>query len=145
MPLGVDDDEDDDYEPDYFAAEDTEQIMNKLDSSPPEKEAAKLQTASLALGAFKLPPPPLVSPQLALKVGEATIGRLFGMMQTLDEPAVTKAKAGLNGVMSGSYNRDFWTNLIIRIATRSTFTREETSPKSESETARRRRQRRKRR
>ncbi len=109
--------------------------MNKLDSSPPEKEAAKLQTASLALGAFKLPPPPLVSPHLALKVGEATIGRLFGMMQTLDEPAVTKAKAGLNGVMSGSYNRDFWTNLIIRIATRSTFTREETSPKSESETA----------
>ena len=52
------DDDDDDYDPDFSNAEDTEQIMNKLDNAPPESEEPVARAPEVALGPFTLPPPP---------------------------------------------------------------------------------------
>ncbi len=121
-PLGVDEDDDDEYEPDYYLAEDTEQILNKLDSDRPEREAeaAKAQTATLALGAFRLPPPRSLDPELAAKVGQGTVSRVFGIMQSLDDLAVKKPRPGLNRLAGSSADRDAWITVITRLATRST-------------------------
>ncbi|KAI0915103.1 mRNA cleavage and polyadenylation specificity factor complex subunit [Ustulina deusta] len=118
-PLDVEED-DDDYEPDYYAAEDTEQLMNKLDSSPSD-ERRDLQApvlGALALPAFKLPPPPTLDPEQAARVGQSAIARVFGTMKTLEDPATKKSKAGLNRLAASSYDRDSWITVITRLATR---------------------------
>ncbi|KAL2129095.1 hypothetical protein VTI74DRAFT_8258 [Chaetomium olivicolor] len=117
-PLGVED-EDDDYEPDLTPAEDTEQILNKLDNAPPEVEPAA--DAALALGPFKLPPPPALDPDMAAKLSQAAASRIFGPLASLKEAgALRKPKAGLNRLAASSYDRDSWLTLITRLATRST-------------------------
>jgi len=116
-PLGVEEEEDD-YEPDYYAAEDTEQILNKLDSAPSPQDAAKAHAASLALGAFRLPPPPSLGRDVAIRAGQGTIARLFSAMQALDEAAVKKATAGLNRLAARAYDRDSWVTVAVRLATR---------------------------
>ncbi|TPX16566.1 uncharacterized protein E0L32_003860 [Thyridium curvatum] len=116
-PLGVEEDDDDDYEPDYYTAEDTEQILNKLDSAPDDL-ATKAETAALALGAFKLPPAPSLTPDIAAKVGQGTVSRVFGVMQTLEDPAGKRAKAGINRLAASTYDRDSWITVISRLATR---------------------------
>ncbi len=118
-PLGVDE-EDDDYEPDLTPAEDTEQILNKLDNAPPEEPAADAG-AAMALGPFKLPPPPLIDPEVATKLSQAAASRMFGPLSTLKEStALRKPKAGINRLAASSYDRDSWLTLITRLATRST-------------------------
>lgn len=120
-PLGVEED-DDDYEPNFYAAEDTEQILNKLDSAPPEipPEQASEDTSLTPLGQFKLPPPPLLDPDTANKVGQITASRVFGPLTVLEEPAPRKQRAGVNRLAASSYDRDAWLTLITRLATRST-------------------------
>ena len=113
-PLGVDDD-DDDYEPDFYNAEDTEQILNKLDNAPSEEPKAKVP--DMALGHFTLPPPPPLTPEQAAQVGQGTVSRVFGVMQTLDESG-KKIKAGVNRLAASAYDRDAWITIIARIATR---------------------------
>lgn len=113
-PLGVDDD-DDDYDPDFYTAEDTEQIMNKLDSAPPEEPEAK--APDVALGPFTLPPPDPLTPHQAAEIGQRTISQVFGVMQTLEEPGKTP-KAGLNRLAASAYDRDAWITIITRLATR---------------------------
>ncbi|KAI0597766.1 hypothetical protein F4775DRAFT_217576 [Biscogniauxia sp. FL1348] len=118
-PLDVEEDEDD-YEPDYYAAEDTEQLLNKLDASPPD-ERRELQNPaldSLALPTFRLPPPPTLNPEQAVKVGQGSIARVFGTMRTLEDPAIKKTKAGINRLAASSYDRDSWITVITRLATR---------------------------
>ncbi|KAI5925416.1 hypothetical protein F4810DRAFT_718312 [Camillea tinctor] len=118
-PLDVEEDEDD-YEPDYYAAEDTEQLLNKLDSSPSD-ERRELQNPALdglALPTFRLPPPPTLNPEQAVKVGQGSIARVFGTMRTLEDPAVKKTKAGINRLAASSYDRDSWVTVITRLATR---------------------------
>ncbi|KAK3394612.1 hypothetical protein B0H63DRAFT_52069 [Podospora didyma] len=119
-PLGVDED-DDDYEPNFYAAEDTEQILNKLDSAPPEEplEQATEAASALALGPFTLPPPPALDPDAAAKVGQVAASRVFGPLSTLEEAAPRKPKSGINRLAASSYDRDSWLTLITRIATRS--------------------------
>ncbi|KAI2635127.1 hypothetical protein GGS21DRAFT_490342 [Xylaria nigripes] len=118
-PLDVEED-DDDYEPDYYAAEDTEQLLNKLDSSPSDErrdlEAPVL--GALALPAFKLPPPPTLDPEQAARVGQGAIARVFSTMQVLEEPTMKKSKAGLNRLAASSYDRDSWITVLTRLATR---------------------------
>ncbi|KAI1826429.1 mRNA cleavage and polyadenylation specificity factor complex subunit [Xylaria intraflava] len=118
-PLDVEED-DDDYEPDYYAAEDTEQLLNKLDSSPSDErrdlEAPVL--GALALPAFKLPSPPTLDPEQAAMVGQGAIARVFGTMQTLEESVMKKSKAGLNRLAASSYDRDSWITVLTRLATR---------------------------
>ncbi|KAI1206454.1 uncharacterized protein F4807DRAFT_439250 [Annulohypoxylon truncatum] len=118
-PLDVEEDEDD-YEPDYYAAEDTEQILNKLDSSPAEqpRELEKPALGGLALPTFRLPPPPTLNPDQAAKVGQGSITRVFSTMRTLEDPAVKKTKAGINRLAASSYDRDSWITVITRLATR---------------------------
>ena len=133
-PLDVEgDDDDDDYEPDFTAAEDAEQILNKLDNEmvvDREDAVARVDAASLALGAFQLPVAPALSPDQAVKVGQATVSRVFDMMQSSEETAVApstaaaaaggrKAKAGLNRVAATTYDKEAWITILTRLATRS--------------------------
>ncbi|KAI1190022.1 mRNA cleavage and polyadenylation specificity factor complex subunit [Nemania serpens] len=134
-PLDVEED-DDDYEPDYYAAEDTEQLMNKLDSSP-SGETRDLQApvlGALALPAFKLPPPPSLDPEQAARVGQGAIARVFSTMQTLEDPATKKSKAGLNRLAASSYDRDSWITVITRLATRANAGLDEVFVKEEGNT-----------
>ncbi|KAH8674742.1 hypothetical protein BGZ60DRAFT_468955 [Tricladium varicosporioides] len=122
-PLGIEEDEDD-YEPDFFSAEDTEQILNKLDNAPPEEPKAK--APDMALKHFALPPsPPLTSEEIS-QISQGTVSRVFEVMQTLEEPG-KKSKAGLNRLAASAYDRDAWITLITRIATRSPVDLEEGS------------------
>ncbi|KAI0106219.1 mRNA cleavage and polyadenylation specificity factor complex subunit [Nemania sp. FL0031] len=134
-PLDVEEDEDD-YEPDYYAAEDTEQLMNKLESSPSD-EGRGLQApvlGALALPAFKLPAPPTLDPEQAAIVGQSAIVRVFGTMQTLEDPATKKSKAGLNRLAASSYDRDSWITVLTRLATRANAGLDEISVKEEGNT-----------
>jgi symplekin len=122
-PLDVEDD-DDDYEPDYYAAEDTEQILNKLDSAPaqqPENEEPDTASALAPLGTFKLPPPPSLDPDSASRVGQVAVSRVFTPLSTLGDPPVRKSKAGINRLAASSYDRDSWLTVIMRLATRSSM------------------------
>ncbi|KAK4042204.1 hypothetical protein C8A01DRAFT_44727 [Parachaetomium inaequale] len=121
-PLGVEE-EDDDYEPDLTPAEDTEQILNKLDNAPPEEpmEPAVDASAALALGPFTLPPPLTLDAEVATKLCQTAAARLFWPLSTLKESgAVRKPKAGINRLAASSYDRDSWLTLVTRLATRST-------------------------
>lgn len=116
--------DDDDYEPDYYAAEDTEQILNKLDSAPAEQPPNdELDTASALapLGTFKLPPPPSLDPDSAARAGQVAVSRVFTPLSTLGDPPARKSKAGINRLAASSYDRDSWLTVIMRLATRSTM------------------------
>lgn len=121
-PLGIDDD-DDEYEPDFYSAEDTEQILNKLDSAPSEEPQAS--APDMTLGRFTLPAPPALTQDEVAKVGEGTITRVFGVMQTLDDSG-KKTKAGINRLAASAYDRDAWITIITRLATRTAAGLEET-------------------
>ncbi|KAK3398070.1 hypothetical protein B0T20DRAFT_355674 [Sordaria brevicollis] len=120
-PLGVEED-DDAYEPDFYAAEDTEQILNKLDNAPPEvpPEQNAEPDSTLGLGPFRLPPPPVLNPESAARVSQVTAMRIFGPLSGLEDPLVKKQKTGLNRLAANSHDRDSWLTLITRLATRST-------------------------
>ncbi|CAJ2512864.1 Uu.00g009830.m01.CDS01 [Anthostomella pinea] len=132
-PLGVEED-DDDYEPDYYAAEDTEQLLNKLDSSPSDerRELQKPVLNGLALPTFSLPPPPILDSDQAARVGQGSVTRVFGTMKTLEDPAVKKMKAGINRLAANSYDRDSWITVITRLATRANAGLDDISVKEES-------------
>lgn len=115
-PLDVEDD--DDYEPDYMVAEDTEQILNKLDGSPREAEQHKLDAASLALGPFKLPPPQPLSAEAAAAATQLTVARIFDAVKGLDDPSARKVKAGVNRMAASSYDKDSMLEFIVRMGTR---------------------------
>lgn len=118
----LDVEDDDDYEPDYYAAEDTEQILNKLDSEPSVQRGEMQKPVvlgTLALPTFKLPPPPALEPEQAVKVGQGTVSRVFGVMSTLDDPSTKKTKSGINRLAASSFDRESWITIITRLATRS--------------------------
>lgn len=126
-PLGIEaEDDEDDYEPDFYAAEDTEQILNKLDSAPPEVEMI-VKAPDMAPGNFMLPPPPSMTSDEVAQIGQGTVSRVFGVMQTLEEPG-KKSKAGLNRLAASACDRDDWITIITRLATRSVAGLEESDP-----------------
>ncbi|KAF6817495.1 mRNA cleavage and polyadenylation specificity factor complex subunit [Colletotrichum sojae] len=112
-PLGVDED-DDDYEPDFSAAEDNEQILNKLDSDPINRP----NDGDLGLRSFKLPPPPTLTPEMALGAGQGSVMSLFQFVKTLEDPA-KKSKSGINRLAASSNDRESWIAIITRLASRS--------------------------
>lgn len=128
-PLGIDEDEDD-YEPDFYNAEDTEQILNKLDNAPSEEP--KLNAPDMALGHFTLPSPALLTAEETAQVGQGTVSRVFGVMQTLEEPG-KKTKSGMNRLAASAYDRDAWITIITRLATRAAAGLEESSNGMKSE------------
>ena len=127
----MEEDDDDDYEPDYYSAEDTEQILNKLDEAPEEEqtppEEPAVDATLAALGSFKLPPAPVVNPETALKLSQAVATRVFEPMSTLGEPALRKPKAGINRLAASSYDRDSWLTVVVRLAARSSMGLEDPS------------------
>lgn len=121
-PLDVEDD-DDEYEPDFYGAEDTEQILNKLDNAPAEEPPVQLPetvNALATLGTFSLPPPPLLDPSLAARVSQAAVSRVFFPLADLAGTTHHKQKAGINRLAASSFDRDSWLTVIMRIATRGT-------------------------
>src|SRR5436189_1462202 len=116
--LSVDED-DDEYEPDFQTAEDSEQILNKLDNAPPREDPSASQ-AEVALGPFKLPPPPPLTEDEAKELGNDTVSRIFSFMQALNEPSSKKVKAGINRLAASTYDRDAWITVVTRLATRAT-------------------------
>lgn len=133
-PLGIDEDDDDDYEPDYYAAEDTEQILNKLDGPSRQEEVEKMEAASLALGAYKLPPPPVLRPEEASNAGRGIVTNVLGMTKQLEESGAKASKAGINRLAASLYDRESWITVITRLATRSSFALEKIVIKDEDGT-----------
>ncbi|KFY51774.1 hypothetical protein V496_08775 [Pseudogymnoascus sp. VKM F-4515 (FW-2607)] len=123
-PLGVDED-DDDYEPDFEAAEDTEQILNKLDNAPPEESPDR--PAVVALGPFKMPEPQALTSEEVMENGKNTVARVFSVMQTLEDPALKKNKAGINRLAASTYDREAWVTIVTRLATRAPAGLEDTA------------------
>ncbi|OBT65604.1 hypothetical protein VE03_05534 [Pseudogymnoascus sp. 23342-1-I1] len=124
-PLGVDEDEDD-YEPDFEAAEDTEQILNKLDNAPPE-EPLDRPPPVVALGPFKMPEPQALTSEEVMENGKNTVARVFSVMQTLEDPALKKNKAGINRLAASTYDREAWVTIVTRLATRAPAGLEDTA------------------
>lgn len=107
--------DEEDYEPDFEPTE--EQIVNKTDNLPPE-DPLQLPP-DLALGPFKLPQPPPLTPEETEQIGKGTISRVFSMMSVLEEPsAARRQKPGLNRLAGSNYDRDAWMTVITRLATR---------------------------
>lgn len=131
-PLGVDED-DDDYEPDFYQAEDTEQILNKLDGSSSALDHTRHLDDNLALKSFSLAQPPQLTPETALSAGNGTIVRVLDMMKSLEEPTGKKNKAGFNRLAAGSGSREAWMTILTRLATRSSAGLEEISLKGEED------------
>jgi symplekin len=130
----LDVEDDDDYEPDYYAAEDTEQILNKLDSEPSVQRGELQKPAvlgTLALPTFKLPPPPALEPEQAVKVGQGTVTRVFGVMSNLEDPLTKKTKSGINRLAAISFDRESWITIITRLATRASAGLNDISVKDE--------------
>lgn len=118
VPIHLDvEDDDDDYEPYFYPAEDTEQILNKLDNAPPEESKPKLKTDDVALGPFTLPQPPALTADQTTQAGNGTVSRVFGVMATLEEPG-KKNKSGMNRLAASASDRDAWVTIITRLATR---------------------------
>lgn len=115
-PLGVEED-DDDYEPDFSTAETEEQILNKLDLISPEVE--KVTAPDMTLGHFTLPQPAPLTNVQAFEIGQGTVSRVFGVMQTLEEK-IKKTKGGLNRLAASTFDRDAWITILTRLATRTT-------------------------
>ena len=115
-PQALGDDEED-YEPDFEPSEDREQIINKADALPTDDS---LQPPSeVALGPFKLPQPPPLTIEETAQLGKRTISRVFSMINVLEEaPSSKKQRPGLNRLASSNYDREAWTTLITRLATR---------------------------
>ncbi|KAK3984844.1 mRNA cleavage and polyadenylation specificity factor complex subunit pta1 [Cladorrhinum sp. PSN332] len=129
-PLGIDE-EDDDYEPNFNAAEDTEQILNKLDNAPPE--ISPDHTEALGLGPFTLPAPPLLDSDTAVRLAQPAAARLFGPLSSLKEEGSRKPKAGINRLAASSYDRESWLTVVTRLATRSTAGLESNIKKEETD------------
>jgi len=113
--LGVEDD-DDDYEPDFTQAEDTEQILNKLDNAPPEEEKLA-PVAEVPLTHFKLPPPPALEHSEIARIGKQTVTKVLDVLPTLEEKG-RKSKAGINRLAASAYDREAWITIATRLATR---------------------------
>ncbi|KFZ03382.1 hypothetical protein V502_10996 [Pseudogymnoascus sp. VKM F-4520 (FW-2644)] len=131
-PLGVDED-DDDYEPDFETAEDTEQILNKLDNAPPEESPDRPPV--VALGPFKMPEPQALTSEEVMENGKNTVARVFSVMQTLEDPTLKKNKAGINRLAASTYDREAWVTIVTRLATRAPAGLEDTAGVVKSEGA----------
>lgn len=111
-------DDDDEYEPD-FEPEDAEQVINRLDSVPPDDVVQK-RMPDAPIAPYKLPEAPPLTQQEVQRYGDETVRRVLGMVSTIDEPSA-KAKAskgGFNRLAASSFDRDSWITIVARLATR---------------------------
>lgn len=113
-PLGVEED-DDDYEPDFSAAEDTEQILNKLDGEAIDGPAAEVE--ELPLKSFKLPPPTPLTREVAFGGGQCSALSLLEFVKTLED-VNKRSRSGVNRLAAGSNDRESWIAIVTRLASR---------------------------
>ncbi|KAI5281496.1 hypothetical protein KEM54_003254, partial [Ascosphaera aggregata] len=118
--------EEDDYEPEY------DPLELPFEPAPPSADegASKAveETPDIALGPFVLPQPaPLSGPQ-ATDLAKDTVQRLLGMISSLEQPpkALTGPKStqqtsGFNRLAASSFDRNSWSTVLTRLATRGTF------------------------
>ncbi|KAL2758824.1 hypothetical protein ACRALDRAFT_1080491 [Sodiomyces alcalophilus JCM 7366] len=125
-PLGVEEDDDDDYEPDFSVAEDTEQILNKLDGEANDN----VEVAELPLKAFKLPPPTPLTPEAALGGGQGSVLSLLEFVKTLED-VNKRSRSGVNRLAAGSNDRESWIAIVTRLASRCSAEEGEVSVKDE--------------
>ena len=109
--------DDDDYEPDYEPAEDSEQIINGMDGLP--RENVSSPPTKLALAPFRLPPPPPLTKEEAGYLGKGTISRIVSLITSITEPSRVSG-SGLNRIAANSHSKDAWITLLTRLATRAT-------------------------
>jgi symplekin len=109
-------DDEEDYEPD-FEPEDAEQVINRLDSAPPENLPAK-PVPDGPIAPYKLPEAPPLTEQEIQRYGDETIRRSFGMLSSLEETKAKGAKGGFNRLAASKFDRDAWVTIISRLATR---------------------------
>lgn len=131
-PLGVDEDEDDDYEPDYSQAEDNEQILNKLDSAPTTLTNVGGVDDALGLKSFSLPQPQLLTPEVALSAGNGFVTRMIDLMKSTDNQP-SKTKTGFARLAASSGLRDSWVTILLRLATRSSAGLEDVKAEGEDD------------
>lgn len=114
-PLDVEDD-DDDYEPDYYAAEDNEQILNKLENDATQQ----LVKADDDFDAktFKLPPPPEMTVQMGEGFGNDAVDRLLDYLKDRADGAKHNPKAGINRLAARFNDRESWFTFASRLASR---------------------------
>lgn len=123
--------DDDDYEPDFYAAEDTEQILNKLDGSTELKPSHAED--GLQLEAFTLASAPPLTTDGAVAIGKMSIAQLVEQLKTSDDPAAKKPKVGFNRFASSFGDRDSLVTLLVRLAAQSSAGLDDISPKKEDE------------
>lgn len=123
-PLGVDVDEDgDEYDPEYEKAEDTEQILNKLDNAPPEPSADREpeRASEQAITAFHLQAPQVLSPTHIAEKARSIIQKLFDKnaqnMQNAEKKE-SDEKPGFNRLAAVVDDDLDFIDVIQRLATR---------------------------
>ena len=132
-PQALGDDEED-YEPDFEPSEDREQIINKADALTPEDSLPS--PPEVALGPFKLPQPPPLTAEDTVQIGRGTISRVLSMMNVLEEaPLAKKQRSGLNRLAASNYDKEAWTTVITRLATRASAGLDDDSSEDEDSKA----------
>jgi len=127
-PLGVEEDEDE-YEPDFEMAEDTEQILNRLDS---EGGARVVDDGVDALVPFSLARPRPPSVEEAVTIGRDAAGRVLECIRSMPDGQASTSAAAVMAKQrprpgfarprpgAGLFGRDreSWIKLVCRIAIR---------------------------
>ncbi|CAG8115750.1 unnamed protein product [Penicillium nalgiovense] len=114
-------DEDDDYEPEYQPM-DVASVVSE-EASAVAAEVADLQPELVSLGPFVLPQPPPLSEEEAGEIGRSAVARVFGMLNAAEtSPAPAKGqsqqKLGFARLAGSTFDRDAWSVLLARLATR---------------------------
>lgn len=108
-PVPPADEEDEDYEPDFAPSESADQVNNRVEMDTAEEFAVQ----PVALGPFRLPPPPLLSQPAIIRLNERAVQHFY---TNLDTSAL--AKSGPQALAGAA--RDTQANLtfIERLSTR---------------------------
>ncbi|KAK4923796.1 hypothetical protein LTR28_012466, partial [Elasticomyces elasticus] len=101
-----------------YSTEDAEQVFNRLDNAPPD-DSALVKPPEVALGPFRMPPPPPLSEDEIEEYSKTAVQRVFGTLTVLDESTAAKShKLGLNRLAASNNDRDGWLTVLTRLATR---------------------------
>lgn len=118
LTVSVDDEEE--YEPD-FEPEDAEQVVNKLDSAPPDSLFPE-RIPDAPLAPYKLPEAPPLTEQEVQKYGVMTVQRVCHMLGADNTSIKAKAtKGGFNRLAATNYDHDSWFTILARLGTRAAF------------------------
>ena len=118
-------------------AEDTEQILNKLDNAPPEPSPEDRFAPEVAVTTFKMAAPEPLTEKEAIENGQHTIKRVMDDMKAMNKPVteatLKKQHAGLNRLAGSIGDKDAWITILTRLATRSCAGLESQDPSIKSE------------